>query len=82
MNRRAVGRVAITCAQCGTSFTLARHAYERRVARYGARLLCQRCLGDIWLDTWRGARAAEELLCAASAAEESGSPALRARERP
>jgi len=41
--------VTLTCAECRALFTLTEAAYARRRHAYGDRLLCQRCLGDIWL---------------------------------
>ncbi len=43
--------VAIQCASCHDEFTLTARGYARRLDRYGERLLCQRCLGDVWLRT-------------------------------
>jgi len=59
---RSALTVPVTCAHCAAPFTLTPVAHARRVARYGQRLLCQRCLGDAWLRTWRGAIMAEHLL--------------------
>jgi len=41
--------VTLTCAECRALFTLTEAACARRRHAYGDRLLCQRCLGDIWL---------------------------------
>ena len=41
--------VTLTCTECRTSFTLTATAYARRRQVYGDRLLCQRCLADIWV---------------------------------
>ncbi len=41
--------VTLTCTECRAPFTLAAAAYARRRQVYGDRLLCQRCLADIWL---------------------------------
>ncbi len=41
--------VPLTCTECRASFTLTPAAYARRRQVYGERLLCQRCLADIWL---------------------------------
>jgi len=41
--------VPLTCAECRAPFTLTAPAYARRRQVYGDRLLCQRCLGDLWL---------------------------------
>ncbi len=54
--------VPVTCAHCAVPFTLTPLAHARRVARYGQRLLCQRCLTDGWLRTWRGAVITDQLL--------------------
>ncbi len=43
--------VTVTCATCHDDFTLTARAHARRVERYGERILCQRCLGDVWLRT-------------------------------
>ncbi len=43
--------VTAACASCHGEFTLTARGYAKRVERYGDRLLCQRCLGDIWLRT-------------------------------
>lgn len=44
-------RVTLACAECRAPFTLTATAHARRRQAYGDRLLCQRCLGDIWLRT-------------------------------
>ncbi len=41
--------MTLTCTACHAPFTLAAAAYARRRQVYGDRLLCQRCLADIWL---------------------------------
>jgi len=41
--------VPLTCTECRAPFTLTPAAYARRRQAYGERLLCQRCLADIWL---------------------------------
>ncbi len=41
--------VPLTCTECRAPFTLTPAAYARRRQAYGDRLLCQRCLADIWL---------------------------------
>jgi len=51
----------VVCVACAAAFTLTPQAYERRVARYGAHLLCSRCLSDSWLRT-RGAYQKDALL--------------------
>jgi hypothetical protein len=53
--------VAVVCAACGDDFTLTEQGYAKRVERYGERLLCQRCLGDVWLRT-RGKHTNRDLL--------------------
>ncbi len=59
---RSASAVLVSCAHCAAPFTLTPVAHARRVARYGQRLLCQRCLGDAWLRTWRGVIATDQLL--------------------
>jgi hypothetical protein len=41
--------VTLTCTECRSPFTLTATAYTRRRQVYDDRLLCQRCLADIWL---------------------------------
>jgi len=60
MSRNAT--IPVTCAHCAAPFTLTPLAHARRVARYGQRLLCQRCLIDGWLRTWHGAVLTDRLL--------------------
>jgi hypothetical protein len=62
--------VTVACANCHDDFTLTARGYDRRVERYGERILCQRCLGDVWLRT-RGKRADRYLLETDTAAAES-----------
>ncbi len=38
--------IPVICTRCVRPFTLNPRAYERRVARYGLILLCERCLTD------------------------------------
>lgn len=59
---RSASAALVSCAQCAAPFTLTPLAHARRVARYGQRLLCQRCLTDGWLRTWRGAIMSDQLL--------------------
>ncbi len=58
---RKVESVQVVCVACAAPFTLTPQAHARRVARYGAHLLCSRCLGDSWLWT-RGSYQKETLL--------------------
>ncbi len=51
---RKVETVSVVCVGCTALFTLTPQAHARRTARYGAHLLCSRCLSDSWLRT-RGA---------------------------
>lgn len=53
--------VSVVCAVCGDEFTLTEQGFAKRVERYGERLLCQRCLGDVWLRT-RGKHISRDLL--------------------
>ena len=53
--------VPIVCAGCAAPFTLTPQAHARRMARYGGRLLCSRCLSDSWLRT-RGSYQKDALL--------------------
>ncbi len=53
MAKRATS-VSVLCADCATPFTLTSHAHARRIARYGERLLCARCLTAGWLHTHAG----------------------------
>jgi len=55
--------VPLTCTHCQAPFSLTPQAHARRLARYGQRLLCTRCLADSWLHSWQGRMAAAHLLC-------------------
>jgi hypothetical protein len=46
--------IPVICTRCVRPFTLNPRAYERRVARYGLILLCERCLTDGWLRMHQG----------------------------
>ncbi len=61
MERRMTA-VPVVCALCATPFTLTPHAHTRRIARYGDRLLCVRCLTDSWLRTRAGQYQQERVL--------------------
>lgn len=55
-------RLTVTCTGCGHPFALTERAYAARRARYpDGRLLCQRCLGALWL-AGRGRTVADRLL--------------------
>ena len=49
--------IPVVCTACARPFTLTPLAYARRVARYGATLLCQQCLTDGWLRMHQGRHA-------------------------
>ncbi len=74
---RSAARVPVTCADCAAAFTLTPAAHARRVARYGQRLLCQRCLGDVWLRTWRGTVMTDRLLRDAAPSSDGTVPTSR-----
>lgn len=64
-------RLALTCTDCGHPFMLTEAAYAARRARYPDRLLCQRCLGALWL-AGRGRPVADRLLAEEPATSPSG----------
>lgn len=54
------GRLTLTCSLCNATFTLRADAYARRCERYPGQVLCQRCIGERWLQG-RGRYMAERL---------------------